>query len=71
VKDLVTVQEWSCLAREIHDSLSHHLTAIDVHLEAARTQLGGQAPPVSDVALADPLTVLAACNGLHGVDQSA
>ncbi|MBU0493273.1 MAG: sensor histidine kinase [Chloroflexi bacterium] len=36
VADLATVQERNRLAREIHDSLGHHLTAIHVHLEATR-----------------------------------
>jgi len=35
VEDLATLQERNRLAREIHDSLGHHLTAIHVHLEAA------------------------------------
>jgi signal transduction histidine kinase len=43
VEDLATIQERNRLAREIHDSLGHHLTAIHVHLEAARTQLDNQA----------------------------
>jgi len=46
VEDLATTQERNRLAREIHDSLGHHLTAIHVHLEAARTLLDGQ--PASD-----------------------
>ena len=39
VEDLATVQERNRLAREIHDNLGHHLTAVNVHLEAARTFL--------------------------------
>ncbi|MFZ5878207.1 MAG: sensor histidine kinase [Chloroflexota bacterium] len=46
-EDLATMQERNRLAREIHDSLGHHLTAIHVHLEAARAQLSGQPPAVS------------------------
>jgi signal transduction histidine kinase len=42
VEDLATIQERNRLAREIHDCLGHHLTAIHVHLEAARTFLEGQ-----------------------------
>jgi len=42
VEDLATIQERNRLAREIHDSLGHHLTAIHVHLEAARTFLEDQ-----------------------------
>lgn len=42
VEDLATIQERNRLAREIHDSLGHHLTAIHVHLEAARASLNSQ-----------------------------
>jgi len=35
VEQLATIQERARLAREVHDSLGHHLTAIHVHLEAA------------------------------------
>jgi signal transduction histidine kinase len=48
VEDLATVQERNRLAREIHDSLGHHLTVIHVHLEAARAQLSGQQPAAAD-----------------------
>jgi len=51
VADLAMVQERNRLAREIHDSLGHHLTAIHVHLEAARTLLDGQ-PALARDALA-------------------
>jgi signal transduction histidine kinase len=50
VEDLATAQERNRLAREIHDSLGHHLTAIHVHLEAARTLLDSQ--PAADAPLA-------------------
>ncbi len=41
-EDLATAQERNRLAREIHDSVGHHLTAIHVHLEAALTFLDDQ-----------------------------
>lgn len=41
-EDLATVQERNRLAREIHDSLGHHLTIVNVQLEAARTLLDSQ-----------------------------
>jgi signal transduction histidine kinase len=50
VEDLATIQERNRLAREIHDSLGHHLTAIHVHLEAARTLLDGQPAPDAPLA---------------------
>jgi len=42
VEDLATLEERNRLAREVHDSLGHYLTAIHVHLEAARTLLESQ-----------------------------
>jgi signal transduction histidine kinase len=42
VEDLATIQERNRLAREIHDSLGHHLTVIHVQLEAARTLFESQ-----------------------------
>ena len=39
VEDLATVKERNRLAREIHDSLGHYLTVINVQLEAARVVL--------------------------------
>jgi signal transduction histidine kinase len=47
-EDLATIQERYRLAREIHDSLGHHLTAINVHLEAARTFLDSQPGQAAD-----------------------
>ena len=38
-KELATMQERNRLAREIHDTLGHHLTAVNVQLEAARAVL--------------------------------
>jgi signal transduction histidine kinase len=40
-EDLATVKERNRLAREIHDSLGHYLTVINVQLEAARTVMKG------------------------------
>jgi signal transduction histidine kinase len=42
VEDLAIVQERNRLAREIHDSLGHHLTAIHIHLQAARAVMDSQ-----------------------------
>ncbi|MBN1955553.1 MAG: sensor histidine kinase [Anaerolineae bacterium] len=42
VADLAMAQERARLAREVHDSLGHHLTAIHVHLQAARELLDSQ-----------------------------
>jgi signal transduction histidine kinase len=39
VEELATTQERNRLAREIHDSLGHYLTVINVQLEAAKTVL--------------------------------
>lgn len=38
-EDLATMEERNRLAREIHDTLGHHLTAVNVQLEAARAVL--------------------------------
>jgi signal transduction histidine kinase len=40
-EDLATVKERNRLAREIHDSLGHYLTVINVQIEAARTVMKG------------------------------
>jgi signal transduction histidine kinase len=40
--ELATLRERGRLAREIHDSLGHYLTAVNVLLEAARAVLGKQ-----------------------------
>ena len=39
-EELATTQERNRLAREIHDSLGHYLTVINIQLEAARAVLG-------------------------------
>lgn len=44
VEALATATERNRLAREIHDSLGHYLTVINVQLEAARLLLENQAP---------------------------
>ncbi len=51
-EDMATLQERNRLAREIHDSLGHHLTAVHVHLEAARAQLDGQPAILPDAVAA-------------------
>ena len=35
IEDIATLQERNRIAREIHDSLGHYLTALNLHLEAA------------------------------------
>ena len=53
VEALATATERNRLAREIHDSLGHYLTVINVQLEAARLLLEGQPPtPTSERAVA-------------------
>lgn len=42
-RELAVIQERNRLAREIHDSLAHYLTVINVQLEAAQKLGGGQA----------------------------
>ncbi|MCW1970404.1 MAG: sensor histidine kinase [Anaerolineae bacterium] len=42
VEQLATMQERNRLAREIHDTLGHYLTALSVQLEAARALLNKQ-----------------------------
>jgi signal transduction histidine kinase len=44
VEELATARERNRLAREIHDSLGHYLTVINVQLEAARLLLEGAQP---------------------------
>lgn len=45
-EELATAKERNRLAREIHDSLGHYLTAIHIQLEAARALLGTEPAPV-------------------------
>ncbi len=47
VEELATVKERNRIAREIHDSLGHRLTAVNVQLEAARTVLIADDPPLA------------------------
>ena len=42
IEELATLRERSRLAREIHDSLGHYLTAVNVLIEAARAILGSE-----------------------------
>jgi len=53
VADLAADQERARLAREVHDSLGHHLTTIHVHLETARTLLDSQPLPAPDATFAE------------------
>jgi signal transduction histidine kinase len=46
VEELAATRERNRLAREIHDSLGHYLTVVNVHLEAARA-LAAQNPTAS------------------------
>ena len=48
VEELATTQERNRLAREIHDSLGHYLTVINVQLEAARAVLEHDRPRALD-----------------------
>ncbi|WP_053714942.1 sensor histidine kinase [Saccharothrix sp. NRRL B-16348] len=48
--DRVLAEERAQLARDVHDSVGHHLTAIRMQATAVRRVLGG-APPVADRAL--------------------
>lgn len=48
-EQLATIQERNRLAREVHDSLGHYLTVINVHLEAARTLVEGQPALASEI----------------------
>ncbi len=49
VEQLATMQERNRLAREIHDTLGHYLTALSVQLEAARALLGKQPAAVEPI----------------------
>jgi signal transduction histidine kinase len=44
VEELATTQERNRLAREIHDSLGHYFTVINVQIEAARAIIGADPP---------------------------
>lgn len=48
VEELATTQERNRLAREIHDSLGHYLTVINVQLEAARAVMDSDRPRTLD-----------------------
>ena len=48
VEELATAKERNRLAREIHDSLGHYLTVINVQIEAARTVIGSEPPRALD-----------------------
>jgi signal transduction histidine kinase len=51
VEELATAKERNRLAREIHDSLGHYLTVINVQLEAARAILGSDPSRALDALL--------------------
>lgn len=66
-EELATAKERNRLAREIHDSLGHYLTAINVQLEAARTLLESDpSQALPPLARAQSLTK----EGLHEVRRS-
>jgi signal transduction histidine kinase len=71
VEDLATTKERNRLAREIHDSLGHYLTVINVQLEAARALAEGGAPdaPTRMLAALDKAQSLAR-EGLGDVRRS-
>ena len=48
VEELATAKERNRLAREIHDSLGHYLTVINVQIEAARVVIGNDPPRALD-----------------------
>jgi signal transduction histidine kinase len=48
VEELATAKERNRLAREIHDSLGHYLTVINVQIEAARAVIGNDPPRALD-----------------------
>ena len=57
VEELATTKERNRLARDIHDSLGHYLTVINVQLEAARAVLDSDRPRALDaLAKAQALT---------------
>lgn len=57
VKELATTEERNRLAREIHDSLGHYLTVVNVQIEAARAILAQDRPrALSHLAQAQTLT---------------
>lgn len=67
VEELATTQERNRLAREIHDSLGHYLTAANVQLEAARAVIQTDtARAVDAISKAQQLTK----EGLHAVRES-
>src|SRR5262249_24592824 len=67
VEALATTQERNRLAREIHDSLGHYLTVINVQLEAAQVLLPGD-PARAQTAL--PKAQALAQDGLADVRRS-
>jgi signal transduction histidine kinase len=50
-EELATTQERNRLARDIHDGLGHHLTVVQMQIQAARAVLGSD-PPRADAVLA-------------------
>jgi len=48
IEELATVKERNRLAREIHDTLGHYLTVVNVQIEAARTVLENDRPRALD-----------------------
>jgi signal transduction histidine kinase len=57
VKELATTEERNRLAREIHDSLGHYLTVVNVQIEAARAILAQDRPrALNHLAQAQTLT---------------
>src|SRR5215471_3232953 len=49
VEELATIKERNRLAREIHDSLGHYLTIINMQLEAAQAVMGSHEEQARDV----------------------
>lgn len=73
--DTIRESERMRIARDLHDSTGHHLTALNLHLDLARRKAGGQADPslltahgLSRDLLAQVRSVVAAERAAQGVD---
>ena len=64
IEELATAKERNRLAREIHDSLGHYLTVINVQLEAARLLLDSAPPAAATPETSRALTALSKAQSL-------
>lgn len=62
--DTVRGAERMRIARDLHDALGHHLTALNLHLDLARRQVGGQAPSALATAQEASRALLAQVRGV-------